>query len=103
MITEKHFWWISLFRGREFRLGKQMEFHQLTLMRGSRESNQGGRGLTVKVNLLIFKDEKTKDAVNYHLWWWDIGIFCHLGWDDQHLLSYIFWSLQGSLETLPGI
>ena len=25
MITERHFWWISLFRRREFRLGKGME------------------------------------------------------------------------------
>ena len=43
----------------------------------------------------IFKDEKTKDGVTYHLWWWDVAIFCHLGWDDQHLLLYIFQSLQG--------
>ena len=43
----------------------------------------------------IFKDEKTKDAVTYHSWQWDIAIFCCLGWDDQHLLPYVFWSLQG--------
>ena len=52
------------------------------MMTGSRESNQAGRtgrGLRVKVNLLIFKDEKTKDAVSYCLWWWDIAIFNHLG------------------------
>ena len=47
----------------------------------------------VKVSLLIFKDEKTKDAVSYHSW--DIAIFCHSGWDDQHLLPCVFWSLQG--------
>ena len=67
-------------------------------MRESRESNWTGtarRGLRVKVNLPIFKDEKTKDAVTYHSWQWDVAIFCHLGWDDQHLLPYIFWSLQG--------
>ena len=37
-------------------------------MRLSGESNQSaspGRGLKVKVNLLIFKDEKTKDAVTH--------------------------------------
>ena len=36
-----------------------------------RESNWpvwAGRGLRVKVNLPIFKDEKTKDAVTYCLW-----------------------------------
>ena len=48
-----------------------------------------------KVNLPIFKDEKTKDAVTYHLWQWDIAIFCHSGWNDQHLLLYVFQLLQG--------
>ena len=48
----------------------------------------------MKVNLLIFKDEKTKDAVIYHFQQWDIAIFHHLGLDDQHLLPYVFWSLQ---------
>ena len=68
------------------------------MTRGSRGYNQAGRAgghLRVKVNLLIFKDEKTKDTVMYHSWWWDIAIFCPLGWHDQHLLLYIFWSLQG--------
>ena len=54
-----------------------------------------GRGVRVKVNLLIFNDEKTKDAVTYYLGQWDRAIFCHLGWDDQHLLPFVFWSLQG--------
>ena len=49
----------------------------------------------MKVNLPIFKDEKTKDAVTYHSWCWDIAIFYPWGWDDQHLLPYIFQSLQG--------
>ena len=49
----------------------------------------------MKVSLPIFKDEKTKDAVTYHSWQWGIVIFCHTGWDDQHLLLYIFQSLQG--------
>ena len=42
--------------------------------------------------------KSTKDVVTYHSWWWDVAIFHHLGWDNQHLLPYIFWSLQG----LPG-
>ena len=60
----------------------------------------GRRGLRGKVNLPIFKDEKTKDAVMYHLWWWDIAIFCCLCWDNQHSLPYVFWSLQGFLGGL---
>ena len=72
-------------------------------MRVSRESNWpvwAGRDLRVKVNLPIFKDEKTKDAVMYHSWWWDMAIFHCSGWDDQHLLPYVFWSLKGFLEDL---
>ena len=67
-------------------------------MRAPRESNQPawpGRGLRVKVNLLIFKDKKTKDAVTYCSWQWYIAIFCCLGCNDQHLLPYVFLSLQG--------
>ena len=49
----------------------------------------------MKVNLPIFKEEKAKDVVTYHSWWWDVAIFCQSVWDDQHLLPYIFCSLQG--------
>ena len=73
------------------------------MTRGSREGNRAGRagrGLRVKVYLLIFKEEKTKGAVTYHLWQWNVAIFCHSGWDDQHLLPYIFQSLQGFLGDL---
>ena len=59
-----------------------------------------GRGLWVKVNLPIFKDEKTKDAVTYCSWWWDMAIFCWSGWDNQHFLLYIFCPLQGFLSDL---
>ena len=41
------------------------------MMGRSREGNQAGRagrGLRVKVNLPIFKDEKAKDVVTYHSW-----------------------------------
>ena len=54
-----------------------------------------GRGLQVKVNLPIFKDEKMKDAVTYCFWWWDMAIFHWSGWDNSHLLLYNFSSLQG--------
>ena len=73
------------------------------MTRESRESNRvgrAGRGLRVKVNLPIFKDEKTKEAVTYLSWHQDIAIFHHSGWDDQHLLPYIFQSLQGFPKDL---
>ena len=40
---------------------------------------QAGRGLKVKVNLPIFKEEKKKDVVTYCSWQWDVAIFCHSG------------------------
>ena len=52
--------------------GSEQSSHHATMMRLSRESNwagRTGRGLRVKVNLPIFKNEKTKDAVTYHSWW----------------------------------
>ena len=33
--------------------------------------------------------------MTYHLWQWDVAIFCCFGWDNQHWLLYVFWSLQG--------
>ena len=33
--------------------------------------------------------------MTYHSWQWDIAIFHHSGRDNQHLLSNVFWSLQG--------
>ena len=78
--------------------GSNQSSHHSTMMGWSREGNWGGRagrGLKGKVNLLIFKDEKTKDTVTYYLWRWDVATFFFLGWDDQHLLPYIFPSLQG--------
>ena len=61
---------------------------------------QAERSIRVKDNLLIFKDEKTKDAVAYHSGWWGIAIFCCSGWDVQNLPPYIFQSLQGFLGDL---
>ena len=53
------------------------------------------RGFRVKVNLPTFKDEEAKDVVAYHSWHWDMPVFCCSGLDDQHLLPYVFRSLQG--------
>ena len=41
-----------------------------------------------------------KYVVIYHSWQWDVAIFCQSGWDIQHLLPYIFFSLQGFLCNL---
>ena len=67
-------------------------------MRVSQESGQSGqtgRGFRVKVNLPTSKDEKAKDVVTYHSWHWDMSVFHHSGWDDWHLLPYVFRSFQG--------
>ena len=90
-----------LLRGGSSDWGSHQSSQQLTMMTVSRESNQtlwAGRSLRVKINLPIFQDRKTKDVVTYHSWQWDIAIFCHSGWDDQHLLLYVFQSLQ----AFPG-
>ena len=92
----------SSWGGSSDRDSNQISQHSTT-MRVLGESNQPawpGMGLRVKVNLLIFKDEKTKDAVTYHSWQWDIAIFHCSGWDDQHLLLHVLWSLQGFLGDL---
>ena len=54
----------------------------------------------MKVDLSIFKDEKTKDPVTYCSWQLDMTIFPHLGCDDQHVLPYVFQSLQEFLGDL---
>ena len=38
--------------------------------------------------------------LTYHSCRWDVAIFCQSGWDDWHLLPYIFHSLQGFLGNL---
>ena len=58
------------------------------------------RGLWVKVNLTIFKDEKMRDAVTYCSWQCNVAIFHQSGWNDQHLPPYVFHSLQGFLGDL---
>ena len=64
--------WVDLpLPGRSSDQGSDQGSHQLTLPRGSKEGNRHvwiGRGPRVKVNILIFKDQKTKDAVTYCLW-----------------------------------
>ena len=46
------------------------------------------------------RNKKTKDTMTYCSWPWDVPIFHCSGWDDQHLLPYVFMSLQGFLGDL---
>ena len=78
--------------------GSNQSSQHSTLTRASGEGNQPawpGRDLRVKVNLPTFKGQETKNAVTYHSWQGDVAIFHCSGWDNQHLLSYVIWSLQG--------
>ena len=48
----------------------------------------------MKINLPIFKDEDTKDAVTYQSWRWDLMVYQHTGCRDHTLLPYAIRSLQ---------
>ena len=78
---------------------------------GSRHPHHGWwphrehRGHT-KINLPVFKDEDTKDAITYKSWHWDLTVYHCAGCHDHTLLPYIICSFQGypgelvrSLET----
>ena len=49
----------------------------------------------MKINLLIFKDEDTRDAVTYQSWRWDLTVYWHAGYKDHAILPYAIRSLQG--------
>ena len=49
----------------------------------------------MKINIPIFKDEDTKDAVTYQSWRWDLTVYRHGGCRDRTLLPYAIRSLQG--------
>ena len=65
----------------------------------SRHSRQGRQhweeGVCMKINLPIFKDEDTKDAVTYQSWRWDLMVYQCTGCRDHTLLPYAIRSLQG--------
>ena len=70
---------------------------------GSRCSRQGRRHqeeTRMKINLLIFKDEDTKDAVTYQSWRWDLTVYRCAGCRDRTLLPYAIRSIQGYLGEL---
>ena len=52
------------------------------------------------INLLVFKDEDTKDAIMYQSWCWDLTLNCHAGCWDCTLLPYVICSLQGYMGEL---
>ena len=54
----------------------------------------------MKINLPIFKDEDTKDAVTYQSWRWDLTVYRCAGCRDHTLLPYAIRSLQGYLGEL---
>ena len=54
----------------------------------------------MKINLPIFKDEDTKDAVTYQSWRWDLTVYRHAACRDHTLLPYAIRSLQGYLGEL---
>ena len=49
----------------------------------------------MKINLPVFKDEDTKDAVTYQSWRWGLTVYWCVGCRDHTLLPYTIWSLQG--------
>ena len=49
----------------------------------------------MRINLPIFKDEDTKDAVTYQSCRWDLMVYHYVGCRDHTLLSYTIQSLQG--------
>ena len=48
----------------------------------------------MKINLPIFKDKDTKDAVTYQSWRWDLTVYHCAGCQDHTLLPYAICSLQ---------
>ena len=54
----------------------------------------------MKINLPIFKDEDTKDAVTYQSWRWDLTVYCYAGCQDHTLLPYAIQALQGHPREL---
>ena len=60
----------------------------------------------MKINLPIFKDEDTKDAVTYQSWRWNLTVYCWAGCRDYTLLLYTIqslWGYPGELVRSSGI
>ena len=48
----------------------------------------------MKINLPVFKNEDTKDAITYQSWHWDLTVYHCAGCQDHTLLPYVICSLQ---------
>ena len=57
----------------------------------------------IKINLPVFKDEDTKDAITYQSWCWDLTVYCWAECQDPTLLPYAICLLQGYLGELMRI
>ena len=49
----------------------------------------------MKINLPVFKDEDTRDAVTYQSWMWDLTVYWCAGCRDHIFMPYAIQSLQG--------
>ena len=54
----------------------------------------------MKINLPVFKDMDTKDAITYQSWHWDLTMYHRAGCWDHTLLPYAILLLQGYLGEL---
>ena len=54
----------------------------------------------IKINLPIFKDKDTEDAVTYQSWRWDLTVYHHVGCQDLTLLLYTIQSSQSYSREL---
>ena len=50
----------------------------------------------MKINLLVFRDEDTKDAITYQSLCFNLTVYHHTGCQDRTLLPYAIHSLQGN-------
>ena len=55
----------------------------------------GETGAHMKINLAVFKDKNTKEAVTYQSWRWDLMVYHHTRCKDHTFLPYAIWPLQG--------
>ena len=54
----------------------------------------------MKINLPVFKDKDTKDALTYQSWHWNLTVYHHVRCQDCTLLPYTIHSLHGYLGEL---
>ena len=74
----------------------------MRITQGSKRSACARRGIQVKVNLPVFKDENSKDCVTYDTWQWDVAIPINLV--GMIMICYLtsFAHYKDSQVTKPG-